>query len=165
MRREFCSSAATVQTMAAMATKKYSFKELLEDAARSVPHLWTDDDRLNLSAVARYYKKKGYPIPQPTLQRLCTKEHGKPSDNTINATYHVFGIPRALLRGEPMRPEMEEQLAEYKLSTLFLAKKIESLPKAFRDSIYAQIEAFLDQREQLSRAPNVTVLDRDRPHR
>ena len=145
--------------------RKFSFLDILENAAQSLPQLWTGDEKLNLSAVARYYKKKGWPISQPTLLRLCSKEHDKPSDRTIEATYHAFGVPRPLLRGEPVRPEIEELLAEHKLSTLMLAKKLESLPKAFRDGLYAQIEAFLEQRDQIGKSTNVTPIDRDRPTR
>lgn len=144
--------------------KKFSFREILDGAAKSVPRLWTADEKLNLSAVARYYKKKGYPITQPTLQRLYVGTHKTLSEETITATHFVFHIPKAILRGEAMRPEMEELLADYKLSTLLLAHKIESLPREARDSINNQIEIFLDQKDQINRAfqGNVTPIDKNK---
>lgn len=163
MRRDFWSPPLAVQKMGPMA-KKFSFKEILEEASKSVPGLHTADGRLNLTAVAKYYERRGHPVSQPTLHRLYKGEHKTLSRDTLEATHLVFRIPRAILRGEPMRPEMEDLLADYKLSTLLLAQKIESLPKEFRDAINAQVEAYLDQREQLSRAfqGNVTPIDKSR---
>lgn len=163
MRSIFCGQAMPVPKIESMG-KKFSFREILEGAARSIPGLWTADDKLNLSAVARYYQKRGYPVTQPTLQRLYKGTHKTLSKATIDATHLVFRVPKAILRGEPMRPEMEELLADYKLSTLLLAQKIESLPKEARDSILGQIEVFLDQKDQLTRAfqGNVTSIDKNR---
>lgn len=149
-----------------MKGRTFSFKEILEAAAKPFPKLWNAEGKLNLAAVARLYKDKGYPVSQPTLYRLCTGQHKEVSKETIDATYHVFGVPRSMLRGESMSADMEKLLADYRLSTLLLAQKLESLPAEDYQNIVAQIERAAEQRERLERAmassPNVTVLERPR---
>lgn len=145
--------------------RKFTFKELLEAAARSHASLWTSDGRLNLGAVARYYEAKGYPVTQPTLHRTC-KGQTRPREETLEATYQVFGIPKHLLRGEPASAEMEELLSHYPISTILLAKRLESLPKEAYHAIAEQIEIMLAKEQQIKNAiesaTNVTPIDRTR---
>lgn len=148
-----------------MKGRTFSFKEILEAAAKPFPQLWNAEGKLNLAAVARLYKERGYPVSQPTLFRLCTGKHKELSTETIDATHHVFRVPRSMLRQEPMTAEMEKLLADYRLSTLLLAQKLEGLPKEDYQNIVAQIERAHEQRDRLERAmsnSNVTVLDRSR---
>lgn len=65
-----------------------------------------------------------------------------------------------------MSADLERHLLEYKLSTIFLARKLESLPQRVRDNIYNQIETAFEQQEQLQRAidaGSVSPIDRTRP--
>jgi hypothetical protein len=146
--------------------KRFTFKELLEEAAKSHASFWNDDGRLNLAAVSRYYAAKGHPISQPTLYRNCEGKT-EPSEDTIEATYQVFGIPKSWLRGEAVAGEMEELLSQgYRVSTLLLAKKIESLSKESFHAIVEQIEVMLAKEQQIKNAiesaGNITPIDRTR---
>lgn len=145
--------------------RRFTFKELLEAASKPHASLWSSDGRLNLGAVARYYAKKGHPVSQPTLHRTCTGKTD-PREETIEATYQVFGIPKYLLRGEPVSAELDDLLLQYRVSTLLLAKKIESLPKEAYHAIVEQIEVMLAKEQQLAKAMeaagNVTPIDRTR---
>lgn len=148
-----------------MSSKRLTFKEIVSAAAKSVPELWDQDGRLNLAALARYYKKKGCPITQPTLHRLFTGKHAEPSNRVIDATHKVLRVPRSLLRGEPVSPELERLLTDYNLSTLLLAKKIEGLPQRVRDNIYNYVETEIEREEQIRRAIDagtVTPIDRSK---
>lgn len=51
-----------------------------------------------------------------------------------------------------MSADLERHLLDYKLSTIFLARKLESLPPRVRDNIYNQIESAFEQEELLQRA-------------
>lgn len=140
---------------------KFTFKEVLTEAARAYPDLWMADGRLNVAAVARHYKSKGHPVPQATLSRILNGKHQRPSEGTIEATAYVFRIPRAMVRGEPMTQPMEKLLADYKLSTLLLAQKLESLPREDFANICREIERAFDREETLKRAlqhSNITHL-------
>lgn len=128
------------------------FAEIVRAAAKSVPELWDQDGNLNLAAVARYYKRKGHPVTQPTLHRLFSGKHGQPSNRVIEATHQVMRVPRSLLRGDPMGADLDRLLTDYNLSTLFLAKKLESLPQRVRENIFNQIETAIEHEEQLRRA-------------
>lgn len=146
--------------------KRFSFKDLLEEAAKSHASFWNDDGRLNLAAVSRYYAAKGHPISQPTLYRNCEGKT-EPSEDTIEATHQVFGIPKSWLRGEAVGGEMEELLSQgYRVSTLLLAKRIESLSKESYHAIVEQIEVMLSKEQQIraaiESAGNVTSIDRRR---
>lgn len=62
-----------------------------------------------------------------------------------------------------MGADLDRMLTDYNLSTLFLAKKLESLPQRVRESIFNQIEAAIEQQDQLRRAidsGSVTIIDR-----
>lgn len=150
-----------------MAGRRLTFREAVEAAAKHIPSVWNAEEKLNETALARYYENKGYPITQPTLHRLLTGKHSEPSPRVVEATYHVLGVPRSMLRGDPMPADIEKMLGDYHLSTLFLAKKLEALPRAVRKGIEQQIEAAFEQEEQLKHAllnrGNVTSFDREKP--
>lgn len=160
----FCQERAETPHFERMA-RRFTFKELLEAAAKPHASLWSSDGRLNLGAVASYYEAKGHPVSQPTLWRTCTGKT-EPKDRTIEATYQVFGIPKHLLRGEPVTAESEELLSHYHVSTLLLARKLESLPKEAYHAIMEQVEIMLAKEQQLRKAienaGNVTPIDRSR---
>jgi hypothetical protein len=151
-----------------VSNKRIPFADIVMAAARSVPELWDGDGKLNLTALSRYYKRKGHPVTQPTLHRLFSGKHSQPSDRVIEATHHVMRVPRSQLRGDPMSPDLERLLTDYNLSTLLLAKKLESLPQRIRDNIYTLIENELDREDQLRRAidsGSVTPFERKSPKR
>lgn len=147
-----------------MNKKKLTFSDIVTAAAKSVPELWDQDGNLNLSAVARYYKRKGHPVTQATLHRLVNGKHGTPSNRVIEATYNVLRVPRSLLRGDPMAADLDEMLSRYPLSTLMLAKRLEELPPTTRKRILELIEEAYEKEEQLRRlmkdSPNITPLKR-----
>lgn len=148
--------------------KKLTFAEIVTAAAKSVPELWDQDGKLNLSAVARYYVRKGHPVTQATLHRLFKGKHGEPSKRVIEATHHVLRVPRSLLRGDPMAADVEEIFGRYPLSTLLLAKRLEELPAKSRQRIQEMIEEAFEKEEELRRAlqasPNVLPMT-ERPKR
>jgi hypothetical protein len=150
------------QRMAADKNKR--FRELIEEAAKLHPALWKSNGELNVTAVARFYELKKRPISQPTLKRLLDGEYA-PSNETIEATWRVFGIPRELIRGDE-GADMNELLSGYGLPTLLLAKKMAGLPKEDFDAIAVLIEQAatrVDRMKQLaSDAENVTPFDRRR---
>jgi hypothetical protein len=145
-----------------MTKKKLSFSEIVTAAAKPVPELWDQDGNLNLSAVARYYKRKGHPVTQATLHRLFHGKHGEPSNRVLEATHVVLRVPRSLLRGDPMAADVEEIFGRYPLSTILLAKRLEDLPVKTRKRIQELIEDAFEKEEQLHRvmqdSPNVTQL-------
>lgn len=147
-----------------MNKKKLTFPEVVTAAAKSVPELWDQDGKLNLSAVARYYKRKGHPVTQATLHRLFNGKHGEPSKKVIEATHNVLRVPRSLLRGDPMAADVEEILGRYPLSTILLAKRLEDLPPTTRKRILEMIEEAYEKEEQLRKlmqdAPNITPIKR-----
>lgn len=64
-----------------------------------------------------------------------------------------------------MSSEVERLLTDYKLSTLLLARKLESLPKDEYHAIIEQIDRVLEREDRLRdaiRTGNVTPLDRAR---
>jgi hypothetical protein len=141
-----------------MAAKKKTltkFGELLHTAARGYPALWRDGS-LNLAAVAALYKKRGHPVPQPTLHRNCYPRRDgvaqQVSESTIEATHQVFSIPKEMLRGEPVTRRLEEMLARYPLEVLLLAQRIGGLPAEDRQDILRQLERMEERAEQLNRA-------------
>jgi hypothetical protein len=157
----------TTQDNCSVMHKGIPFADIVVAAAKSIPELWDQDGNLNLAAVARYYKRKGHPVTQPTLHRLFSGKHAQPSSRVIEATHHVMRVPRSLLRGDPMGADLERLLTDYHLSTLLLAKKLEALPQRARDNIYGYIENELDREEQLRRAidsGSVSSIDRSRPN-
>lgn len=157
------SGVADPHTISEMARRQLSFKELIEAAAQPYKELWRPDGRLNLGAVARHYKAKGRPISEATLSRILRglQEVGP---DTVDATHHTFGLPKALLRGEPMTSDAEKALTDYKLSTILLAQRLESLPKEDYFAISEQIERALEHKKKLEEAyrssGNVTPIER-----
>jgi hypothetical protein len=145
--------------------KLTAFGELLETAARGYPDLWKDG-KLNLSAVARLYARKGVPVPQATIFRNCfVRQDGSiqdPSEATIKATYEVFGVPLELLRRDKVPRRLEELLAEHPLERLLLAKRILSLDAQDRDDILRQVQRAEERSEEMrkviERHPNVTPI-------
>src|SRR5690606_15751038 len=151
------------QSLAAMA-KRNLFRELVSEGARLFPSLWKASGEINISAMARLYKAKGFPVSQPTLQRLWDGVYD-PSNETIEATHRVFGIPRELLRGEDPGENGMKQLVEgYGLPTLLIAKKLSQLPREDFDAIVTQIELAHQKAERLKALmetnPNVIPLKR-----
>jgi len=147
-----------------MARKTIGFWEAVEAAARLIPDLWDDDDKLKVAELARYYEKKGHPVSQPTLSRLKKGLH-EPHKDTIEATHYVFHVPRAILRGEQMSPEMDELLTHYRMTTILLAQKLERLPKEDFKAILNQIERAAENAELVRRAmqsDKVTPIDKNR---
>jgi len=144
--------------------RTFTFKEIIEAAAKPYPELWKSDGELNSQALARYYEKKGYPVAQATLHRLLRGKHKEVSKETAAATHEVFRVPMHILRGEPVSAELEKLLTEYKLSTLLLAQKIESLPKDAYQSVVDHLESLLmrEERLQAMRPSNVTPIDKNR---
>lgn len=140
----------------------YTFEALLKEAARPHRAMWKSDGELNLGEIARVSKARGYPLSEASLSRILRglQEVG---DRAINAVHHTLGIPKSLLRGEPMSSDLEKALTETRLSTLMLAKRIEDLPK---DEYYALVEqvARIEEREnrmkEAFRSGNVTPIDR-----
>jgi hypothetical protein len=145
-----------------MAKQPRSFKDLIEAAAQPYKELWRNDGRLNLGAVSRHYKAKGHPISEATLSRILRglQEVGP---DTVDATHHTFGLPKPLLRGEPMSSDAEKALTDYKLSTILLAQRLESLPKEDYYAISEQIDRALEHKRRLEeayRTGNVTSIER-----
>lgn len=147
-----------------MTPRRFTIQQLLQEAAKSVPGVWFDDGRINLAALARVFKKKGYAVSQPTLSRQWNGTHGKASDSTVEAFYRVLRIPRELTRGEPMNPTWEKALSKYNLSTLLIAERLESLPRADFENICREIDRAYEREEQLRslQGSNVTPIDRDK---
>jgi hypothetical protein len=140
----------------------FTFEALLKEAAKPFRNMWKPDGELNLGEIARVCKARGYPLSEASLSRILRglQEVG---DKAINAVHHTLGIPKSLLRGEPMSSDLEKALTETRLSTLMLAKRIEDLPK---DEYYGLVEqiARIEEREkrvkEAFRAGNVTQIDR-----
>jgi hypothetical protein len=155
------SGASDPHTISGMAKQPRTFKDLIEAAARPYKELWRGD-KLNLGALARRYKAKGHPLSEASLSRILRglQEVGP---DTVEATHHALGIPKALLRGEPMSPDAEEALANYRLSTILLAQRLESLPKEDYHAIVEQVERALEHKRRLDeaiRTGNVTPIER-----
>jgi len=148
-----------------MPQRIYTFKELLKSAVKGDPSMWSDSE-LNLNALVRLYDRKGYKVTQANLHRLC--EGGqRVGEKYVEATHGALGIPKYLLRGEPLSSEMDALLTglNVELSTLLLAKKLEGLPKEDYYSIARQIDLAIEKDEQLQRAlrsQNVTQIDKHR---
>lgn len=148
-----------------MPGKTFSFKEVLEAAARPYPELWHEDETgtavLNLAAVARHYVRKGHPATQANLHRIMF-DGQKPGDKVVKATHAVFGVPRAILRGEPLSQEMERALGKASLSTILLAERIEELDRDDYKQLVELLDLLEHKREQLRQAiessPNVRSL-------
>lgn len=148
-----------------MATKKkMTFREIVEAAAKAIPEVWDDDGSINLSALSRYYKRKGHYVSQPTFSRLFEGKHKEPSTAVIEATHAVLRVSRSFLRGEPMATDVEELLGRYSLATLLLAQRLEGLPSISRRRILEMIEEAYEKEEQIRRlaesSPNVTAIKR-----
>jgi hypothetical protein len=154
-------SSVAYKTYTAM-RKNSLFRDLVSEGAKLYPSLWKASGEINLTAMARLYKSKGVPVSQPTLLRLWDGEYD-PSNETIEATYRVFGIPRELLRGEHVN-DMNELTHGYELSTLLIAKKLSRLPKADFDALMVQIELAHERaeklRELLNKSPNIVPIDK-----
>ncbi len=157
------STAPGPHNISLMAKRQLTFKELLEAAAQPYKELWRSDGTVNLGALARHYKAKGHPVSQATLSRIFRglQEVGP---DTVDATHGTFGIPKALLRGEPMTSDAEKALTDYKLSTILLAQRLENLPKEDYYAINEQIERAFEHQRRLAEAMrssgNVTSIDR-----
>lgn len=147
-----------------MASDKYRFRDLILQAAKLYPSLWKSTGELNVTALARFYEQKKNPVSQPTLKRLLDGEYA-PSNETVEATWRVFGIPRELIRGDE-GADMNELLTGYGLPTLLLAKKLAGLPKEEFDAIVVLIEQATLRTERMkqlvSESDNVTAIDRRR---
>lgn len=136
-----------------------------KEALRSYPHVWKDDDRINFGALARFFRDRGRTIPAATLYRICKGEHQRPSERLVEAINHVLRIPKELLRGEAVTPEMSKAFADYRLSTLILAEKLEELPKSEYARLVEQIDAILEREKLLRDAletSKVTHIDKHR---
>lgn len=159
----------TTQDNCAVTNKGIPFADIVTAASKSIPEVWDQDGKLNLAALSRYYARKGHPVTQPTLHRLFSGKHAQPSSRVIEATHYVMRLPRSLLRGDPMSVDLERLLTDYNLSTLLLAKKLESLPQRVRDNIYNYIETEIEREDQLRRAidsGSVASIERSRlPHK
>lgn len=119
---------------------------------------------MNLTAIARFYKERGAPVTQPNLHRLC-KGTQRPGEAVVDATHRVFGIPKYLIRGEPVSVEMEDLLTHYRLSTLLLAKKLESLPRDQYEALARQVDVLVEQQKAIHAAigdTKVTPIDKRR---
>lgn len=164
-RMESCELASGLETDGRMASSTYTFREVLEAACKSHPDLWreskTGTAALNLAAVERHYRRKGYPVTQPNLHRLLYGGQ-KPGPHVVDATHAVFGVPRAILRGEPLSHDMERLLGKTKLETVILAERIEELDHDDRRQLLELLEHMEEKREQLHKAisssPNVHPL-------
>lgn len=142
-------------------SRTFSFRDVIEAAAKPYPSLWKSDGTLNSTALARHYKSKGHPVAQGTLHRLLKGKHKEVSKETVEATCAVFRVPKHLLRGDPVSAELEKLLVDYKLSTLLLAQKIESLPPDAYQSVVNHLNSLIEREEQLKqlRPDNVTRID------
>lgn len=140
----------------------FKFREILEESVRHNPDLWIDGE-LNLTAIAEFCKRRGYPVTQPNLHRLV-KGQQLPGEKYVLAIHKVFGVPKNLLRGEPVSAELDEVLADYRLSTLLLAKKIEALPRDAYEALARQVDIMYDSQRQLRLTTDskVTPIDRRR---
>jgi len=140
-----------------------SFLDALEAAAKPYRELWRVDGKLSLAGLKRHYEKRGHPVSDASLSRIFSGKQ-EPGEDTIEATYRVFGIPKGILRGDPVSAEMEKTLTDYKLSTLLLAQRIESLPKDDYYLIVQAVERALEHQQKLQAAlessANVTSIDR-----
>lgn len=140
-------------------------EQLIKEAAQPYQSVWWDDDRLNFEALARFFEKRGRKIPSATLYRICKGVH-KPSERIVEAINHVLLIPKELVRGEALSEEMSKTFGDYRLSTLILAEKLESLPRADYARIVEQIDATLDRERRLKEAMGtdgkITHIDRHR---
>ena len=142
--------------------KAFTFREILIEAVRHNRSMW-EDGELNLTAIARYYQAHGAEMTQPNLHRLV-KGTQKPGEKAVAATHKAFGIPKYLVRGEPVSAEMDELLTSYRLSTVLLAKRLESLPKDQYEAIAHQVDVMYEaQRQFRLDNPKVTSIDRRRP--
>lgn len=142
----------------------FTFRDLIEAASKPYRELWKTDGALNLGALAKRYTAKGHPLSEASLSRILRGEQAV-GDRAVDATHHALGIPKALLRGEPMSADVEKLLTDYKLSTLLLAQRLESLPKADYYALNEQIERILDKEKALRdalRSGTVTPIDRGR---
>lgn len=127
--------------------RRFTLKELLEEALKSDRHAWHSTGRLNLTYVARETKFRGHFIPQSTLFRLVNED--KIPEHVVTALNAVFKIPKSLLRGEEVTDEMQTTLTDCSLSTLLLAKKIESLPKDAYHAIADQVDLITRQQQTI----------------
>lgn len=130
--------------------RRFTFKELLEEAMKSDRHAWHSTGRLNLTYVARVTKERGHPIPQSTLFRLIAED--KIPEPVVTALNAVFQIPKSLLRGEEVTDEMQTLLTDCSISTLLLAKKLESLPVEAYRAISDQVDLISQQQKKLDQA-------------
>lgn len=147
-----------------MPARTFKFREILSEAVRHNPLLWKDGE-LNLYAIVRYYQEHGEEVSQPNLHRLV-KGTQKPGDKMVDATFKVFGVPKHIIRGEPVSAEMEELLTQYRLSTLLLAKKIEALPRDAYEALARQVDVMYDAQRQIRLTDSkVTPIDRRRDSR
>lgn len=144
-----------------------SLRQLLKNAAETVEGLLDADGEVNTSAMARHTAKQGHPVSQATLHRIYnaadpSKPHRMKAE-VVEALHLVFGIPRSMLRGEPMSAELEEILGRVPLTTLLLAEKLQKLDPKVRNNIKAQIDLEIERQAALKRAQtagNVTPIRR-----
>lgn len=146
-----------------MQRRPIPFLEALEAAAKPFRELWRGDGKLSLAALKRHYEDRGHPVSDASLSRIFSGKQA-PGEEIIEATHRAFHVPKGILRGEPRSAEMEKTLTDYKLSTLLLAQRLESLPKDDYYLIAQAIERALENQEKLKKAlessPNVTQIDR-----
>lgn len=144
-----------------MKVQQPTFKELVMAAAKPYRELWRDGN-LNLGALARRYEQKGHPLSQASLSRILSGKQ-RVGPDAVEATFHAFGIPRNLLRGEPMSAEMERIFNKYRLETLLLAEKLETLPQDEYYALVEQVERVIEREQRVKeayRSSNVTPLER-----
>lgn len=168
-RKTTCLAGRYQDTDYPMPGKKFTFREALEAACRSHPELWHSDPSeigmgvLNVGAVVRHYQRKGYTVTQPNLHRIL-KGDQEPGPKVIAATEGAFGIPRAILRGEPLSEQMERLLGKASLETLLLAERIGALDADDHRQLVELLALLEDKREKLQKAiaesGNVHVLPR-----
>lgn len=147
---------------AVMAKEQPTFKDLIEAAAKPHRELWKTSGELSLGALSRRTKMAGAYLSEASLSRILRGEQ-EVGPKAVEALHKTLGIPRALLRGEPMDTEVERLLTEYKLSTLLLAQKIERLPKDEYYGLVEQVERVLEREQRLKeaiRTGNVTPIER-----
>lgn len=164
-RKNICPGATKTGTILTMAGKVYTFKEILDAAAKPYRELWHENGALNLGAVERHYAKRGHPLSQESLWRLY-KGKQKAVTRAVEATHQVFKVPRAMLRGEAISGQMEKVLTDYKLSTLLLAERIEELDPAGYHQVAELVELLELKHKQLTEAlassDNVTPIGKKR---
>lgn len=149
--------------MAPMAKATPTFKEILEAAAKPYAKLW-NNGKLSPNALAKFYQDKKCKVSSASFSRILAGKQDI-GESVIDATSSVFRISKSMLRGEPLTADMERSLSESRLSTLFLARRIEDLPREDYDMIVKALERAEQNAEKLRDAlqsGGVVSIDRAR---